>query len=106
MEKEKRPKTPLIAKVDETNNTITIPFIYSANDLSWNKLHQDIERIQFYSIGNGGTEIPGKVKEGLEDIKVGGTGVGRDNGELIFKFESEEFNCVLRYLLRTDWKRV
>jgi hypothetical protein len=98
MAQEKRQRTPLLAKVDEIDKTIILPLIWNPNDLSYGKLHQDIERIQFYSIGNGGTEKQGPLIEGMGGVK--------ENGELTFKFEQEEFNCVLRYLLKFEWKRI
>lgn len=97
MANEKRPRTPLIVKVNETDHTMILPQITNLNDLSWGKLHQDIERIQFYSMDNGGLETQGKLIEGM--------GGARENGELLFKFEQEEFSCVLRYLLKFEWKR-
>jgi len=97
MANEKRPRTPLIVKVDEVNRILTIPSIWNPNDLSWGKLHQDIERIQFYSINHGGTETKGNLIEGMAGA--------RENGEYLFRFEQEEFNCVLRYLLQFEWKR-
>ena len=97
MANEKRARTPLIVTVNEVDRTIILPRIENLNDLSYGKVHQDIERIQFYSISNGGAETLGELIEGMSGA--------RENGELLFKFEQEEFNCVLRYLLKYEWKR-
>jgi hypothetical protein len=97
MANEKRARTPLTVKVNEAERTLILPRIANSNDLSYGKVHQDIERIQFYSIGNGGAETLGDLIEGMSGA--------RENGELLFKFEQEEFNCVLRYLLKYEWKR-
>ena len=93
----KRIRTPLIMKVDEINRTIVIPQIEDPSDLSYEKLHRDIDRTQFYSIGYGGEFAPGKLIEGF--------GGARENGEFTFKYEQQEFNCVLKYFLKFEWKR-
>jgi hypothetical protein len=80
---EERPRTKLILKVNESERTITLPYPNS-NDRSYEKIHMDLERIQFFSIGHGGVQ---------------------GNEEITLKFEQEEFNCSLRYLLKFDWSR-
>jgi hypothetical protein len=80
---EERPRTKLILKVNESERTITLPYPEWC-DKSYEKIRTDLGRIQFFSIGHGG--IMG-------------------NKEITLKFEQEEFNCSLRYLLKFDWSR-
>ena len=84
MAKEERPKTKLIFKANEIERSITLPFPKNSNDLSYEKIHRDLGRIQFFSIGHGGVQ---------------------ENEEIILRFEQEEFNCSLRYLLKFEWSR-
>lgn len=83
MAKEERARTKLIVKTCEAGRTITLPYPLPT-DCSYDKINRDLGRIQFFSIGNGGIQ---------------------ENREITLKFEQEEFNCCLRYLLRFDWTR-
>ena len=79
-----REATPLTMTVDPICRIISLAFPQNGNDKNYEKIHRDVSRIQWFSIGHGGR---------IEDDTI------------ILQFEQEEFNCCLRYLTKFEWKQ-
>lgn len=80
-----RPGTEKIFVVDYTARTLTMPFPKNPSDRSYDQIHRDVSRIQWFAIGNGGEQ---------KDEKI------------VFRFEQlDELNSCLRYLGRFEWKQ-
>jgi hypothetical protein len=71
----------------ERRHAIILPIPGSDCDRNREKILRDFERIQMFSIGHGGRE-------------------DKEKHALIFTFEPEEYNCVLRYLNKFQWKDI
>jgi hypothetical protein len=71
---------PLQYLPDQGSITFVVPPV--ENKAKHNQFIRDLERVQWFSIGNGYTQSP--------ESWVG-------------KFESEEYNCVIRYLNKYGW---
>lgn len=80
-------RTPLLFTSNEVDRTITLMVPTNVNDNNYQRAHRDVERIQWFSKGYGGVE--NKYKEALT-----------------FSFEQEEFNCIIRYLTKFEWKKI
>ena len=79
-------KTPLFYKADRLFHTIMMPLPGSiSSDTNYAKIHRDFERIQWFSVGHGGAEH-------------------KEKNALVFTFDEQEFDCVLRYLQKFSWK--
>ena len=76
-------RSEMYVKVNEQDRILTIFCPTNISDRNYEKVHRDIVRIQYFSIGHGGTI---------------------DGDEYTMRFEQEEFNCVLRYLLKFSWE--
>ena len=82
-------KTPLLFISNEYKTpyaTITLMIPTNVNDNNYQRIHRDINRIQWLSKGFGGVE-------------------DKQEGVLIFSFEQEEYNCAIRYLTKFEWKK-
>jgi hypothetical protein len=80
-------KTPLLFSSNEIERTITLKIPVNANDNNYQRIHRDLERIQWLSKGYGGVE-------------------NKQEETLTFSFEQEEYNCVIRYLTKFEWKKL
>lgn len=82
---ERRPKTPLLLTADETKNTISMAFPANPADLSFDRVHRDVDRIKMFSIDHGGV-IDGET--------------------ITFTFKIPEYISCRNYLLSFEWKDI
>ena len=79
-------KTPLLFISDVHNKTLVLPVPTNINDGNYARIRRDVERILWFSKGYGGVE-------------------DKQAETLTFSFEPEEYACVLRYLIKFEWKQ-